>query len=418
MNDSSGAEKPSSTPSSAPPGSTSAAARPRRDLSALRMNRGESKAPTKRTNRLPWILFALAALGILALALPRAPLPWLQPKLETTTVQLVTPQQASTVLTATGYTVAERRASVGAKIVGRVVELRVGEGDPVKAGDVIAVLDSADRQAEVSRAEAAVVEAQATLADAEREANRQAELHARELSSEAARDRAVTQRDIAAAKVNTAMSMREAARANLAYTVIQAPISGVVIEKNVEVGEMVAPGGFTSQQSTGSIVRIADLGSLEVEADINESYIARVKPGQPATIRVDAVPGIDYHGKLRQIVPTADRQRAVVEVKVTIDDKDERLVPDMSCSVTFLEEGTSVEVLGGKSKILVPPSAVVDPGSSPAVFVVRDGRVHRTSIEIEGPEGDLLAVRSGLQGGETIVKTPSESLKDGRRVRT
>jgi RND family efflux transporter MFP subunit len=361
---------------------------------------------------------AAAAIAVLAALALKFPPSFLAPKVETTTVQLVTPAQASTVLTATGYTVADRRASVAAKIVGRVVELRVDEGDPVRKGEIIAVLDSEEQRATVRQAEAAVQEARATLADAEREVVRQGKLFEQDLTAEASRDAAVTRRDVAAAQVNTAQATLEAARADLEQTVIRAPIDGVVIAKNIEVGEMVAPGGFTSQQSTGAIVRIADLESLEVEADINESYIARLKPGQPATIRVDAVPDFDYHGKLRQIVPTGDRQRAVVEVKVTIDDRDERLVPDMSTTVTFLEEGTARETLDGKAKILIPPAAVLNPGSSPSVFVVEEGRLRQQAIVIEGPEGEFLSVQSGLAGGETIVKNPSEDLKDGRRVRT
>lgn len=348
----------------------------------------------------------------------KSPPAFLAPKVETTTVQLVTPAQASTVLTATGYTAADRRASVAAKIVGRVVELNVDEGDPVRKGQVIARLDSEEWRAAVQQAEAAVEEARATLVDAEREVVRQGKLFEQDLTPETSRDAAVTRRDVAAAQVNTAKAALQAARANLEQTIIRAPIDGVVIAKNIEVGEMVAPGGFTSQQSTGALVRIADLGSLEVEADINESYIARLKPGQPATIRVDAVPGVDYHGKLRQIVPTGDRQRAVVEVKVTIEDRDERLVPDMSTTVTFLQEGTARETLEGKAKILVPPGAVLDAAKAPHVFVVKEGRLRRTPIEIEGPEGEFLSVRSGLAGGETIVKNASEDLKDGRRIRT
>lgn len=390
----------------------------RRDLSALRMDRTSAPPPVSRSRRfpvLPTVGFVVVA-GTLLLAASRSP--WFAPEVETTTVQVVTPQQASTVLTATGYTVAERRASVGAKVVGRVMELRVGEGDTVERGQVIAVLDSDDRRAEVRQAEAAVEEARATLADAEREAQRQTSLHDQDLSSESARDAALTKRDVAAAKVGTASSILEAAKANLTYTVITAPISGVVIQKNVEVGEMVAPGGFTSQQSSGAIVRIADLTSLEVEADINESYIARVKPGQPATIRVDAVPGMDYRGKLRQIVPTADRQRAVVEVKVTIEDRDERLVPDMSCTVTFLESGTDSVSLQSKPKILVPAASILDPGSNPYVFVVENGALRKNPIQLAGPEGDLMSVSSGLSGGETIVNTPTANLKNGRKVRT
>ncbi|MGQ0720290.1 MAG: efflux RND transporter periplasmic adaptor subunit [Candidatus Eiseniibacteriota bacterium] len=391
----------------------------RRDLSALRMNR-ETADPPARRRRIGPLLGWAAAFVVVAgavVVLPRA-VPWFAPKLETTTVQVVTPAQASTVLTATGYTVAQRRAAVAATIVARVVELRVDEGDPVKEGDVIAVLDSDDLRAAVRQAEAAVAEAKATLADAEREAARQVALFQRELTSEAQRDAAVTKRDVAAAKVSTADAALASARANLAYTVITSPLTGVVIDRPVEVGEMVAPGGFTSQQSTGALVRIADLSSLEVEADINESYIARVRPGQPAAIRVDAVPDVEYSGKLRQIVPTADRQRAVVQVKVSIDDLDERLVPDMSATVTFLEEAMSPGALRGEPKILVPAGAVADAGGTPWVWVVAGDRLRRTVIELEGTEGEMLAVRRGLAGGERIVRTMNESLQEGRRVRT
>jgi RND family efflux transporter MFP subunit len=388
----------------------------RRDLSALRMNRETATRPRRRTApALGWAA-AIVAVGAAAIVLPRV-VPWFAPRVETTTVQVVTAAQASTVLTATGYTVAQRRAAVAAKIVGRVVELRVDEGDPVKEGDVIAVLDSDDRRADVLQAEAALAEARATLADAEREAARQTALFARELTSEAARDAAFTRRDVAAAKVSTAEAALAAAQASLAYTVIRSPLTGVVIDRTVEVGEMVAPGGFTSQQSTGALVRIADLSSLEVEADINESYIARVRPGQPAAIRVDAVPDVEYRGKLRQIVPTADRQRAVVQVKVSIDNLDERLVPDMSTTVTFLDAAVPAPTDPAEPKLLVPAGAVADAGGSPWVWVVTGDRLRKTPIEIDGPDGEMLAVRKGVGGGDTIVKSMNEALEDGARVR-
>ena len=288
----------------------------------------------------------------------RLPVPWLLPEVETTRVQVLTPTQASTVLTATGYTYARARAAVGAKIIGRVVELPVDEGDTIAAGDIIAVLDSEDLQASVRLAEASLNEARARLADAEREFARQADLVQDRLTSQAVYDAALTQREVALAQVGTAEARLNSAQATLDYTVVRAPIDGVIIERNIEMGEMVAPGGFTSQQSTGSIVRIADPASLEVEADINESYIARLQLGQRASIRVDAVPGFEYSGRLRQIVPTADRQRAVVQVKVSIDNIDERLVPDMSCTVTFLEEGIDETELIQPPKLLVPEQAI------------------------------------------------------------
>ncbi len=425
---------------------------PRPDLAALRMAPEDLEYRPRRG----WIgwLAALVVAGALAAWAFLAPAPFLLPRVETTTVQVVTPTEASTVLTATGYTYARERAAVGAKIIGRVVELRVDEGDQVKQGDVIAVLDSADLRAAIDQNRAAVAEARAKLADASRERARQEKLVTGGASPQATLDTARTQEAVAAAEVGTAEARLRSSEAQLSYTVIRSPLTGVVIQKNVLVGEMVAPGGFTSQQSTGAIVRIADPRSLEIEADINESYIARLKRGQPAEIKVDAVPDRVYHGKLRQIVPTADRIKAVVQVKVTVDDADERLVPDMSTTVTFLGAGIDRAALAAKPKLFVPRSAVRMDGGTAYVFKVMDGRLRRTEVALApavparggasatgatpaapaagaggagsaagaagaatGAGGEREEVVSGVQGGETIVRAGVEKLKDGQKVR-
>lgn len=385
----------------------------RPDLSELRMS-AEDYEP-QRSFRWLWALSIAVVAGATAAYL--LPVPWLLPQVESTRVQVLTPTQASTVLTATGYTYARSRAAVGAKIIGRVVELAVDEGDAVEAGDVIAVLDSDDLEAAVRLAEASLAEARARLADAEREVVRQAELVQEQLTSQATYDAALTQRDVALAQVGTAEARVDSARAQLDYTIVRAPISGVVIERSIEVGEMVAPGGFTTQQSTGSIVRIADPTSLEVEADINESYIARLRIGQPASIRVDAVPDFEYSGKLRQIVPTADRQRAVVQVKVTLDDWDERLVPDMSSTVTFLEEGVADDRRLQPAKILVPSEAIQYQGELAFVFRIEEGVLRRTRVTLGEESEGLVAVLEGVSGGETVVRRDVASLEDGQRVR-
>ena len=386
----------------------------RPDLSALRMS--EDDYSPRRTRWWFWLLGGAIVLGGVYFAY-RLPVPWLLPRVETARVQVLTPTQASTVLTATGYTYARSRAAVGAKIIGRVVELPVDEGDAIKAGDIIAVLDSEDLQASVRLAEASLNEARARLADAERELVRQGELVEDQLTSQALYDTAITQRDVAVAQVGTAEARLNAAQAQLDYTVVRAPIDGVVIERNIEVGEMVAPGGFTSQQSTGSIVRIADPTSLEVEADINESYIARLQLGQRASIRVDAVPDFEYSGSLRQIVPTADRQRAVVQVKVSIDNIDARLVPDMSCTVTFLEEGVDETELVQPPKLLVPEQAIQYAGGAAFLFQVDDGRLRRVRVTPGETSDGRVEVLEGVQGGETIVGRDVSSLEDGQRVR-
>ncbi len=391
----------------------------RPDLSALRMDRAAYEAPPRR--HLGWVIAVLLLGGIGAWAW-FAPAPFLLPKVETTTVQIVTPTEASTLLTATGYTYAKDRAAVGSRVIGRVVELKVDEGDRIKKGDTIAILDSADLRAQIDQAKARLAETEARQADAVRENGRQQRLVAEGVVAQAAADSAATALLIAKAQVETAKAALRAGVAQLDYTVIKAPLSGVVIERNVEVGEMVAPGGFTSQQSTGAIVRIAGLGSLEVEADINEAYIARIKPGQPAEIKIDAVPDRKYSGHLRQIVPTADRQKAVVEVKVTIDDPDERLVPDMSSTVTFFDDGAARRIEEEKPRIYVPKSSVGRAGAAAYVFQVKDGRLERREIAgvdevVDGKPTDRFEVTSGLSGGETIVKNEVAGLKQGQKVR-
>jgi RND family efflux transporter MFP subunit len=377
------------------------------------MDRSEERRP----RRWGWIVFAVLLLVAVAVLLRIGPLPWLQPRVETVTVQRVSPAQASTVLTATGYTYARKRAAVGAKVIGRIVSLHVEEGDRVGKGDLIAVLDSDSLRARVNQARAEVAEAQARLKDARREKGRQENLLREGVSSQSSYDQAVTTLDVSEAVVRTAQARLTTAEAELAYTRITAPLKGVIIERNAEVGEMVAPGGFTSQQSTGSIVRIADLESLEVEADINESYIARLVLGQPATIQVDAVPGHLYKGHLRQIVPTADRQKAVVEVKVAIDDGDERLVPDMSCTVTFLEEATGDEDLEQQPVVVIPGEAVQRDEGRTYVFRLAGDRLERLAVSLGEEQRTSVVVASGLLGGETIVRRGVEDLEDGMRVR-
>ena len=392
----------------------------RPDLSILRAD-DELEYRPRRGRFVKWgvllVLAVGAVYGYYTVPFERY-VPWLMPQVETTTVQRLTPAQASTVLTATGYTYARVRAAVGAKITGRIMELHVDEGDSVAAGDLIAVLDSKDLEATVRRAEAALIESMARLADGVREEARQRRVVEAGVAPSADLDAAITRLQVAKAQVGTARAGLDSIRAQLEYTLIRSPVDGVVIERTVEVGEMVAPGGFTSQQSTGALVRIADPTSLEVEADINESFIARIQLGQPATIKVDAVPDHEYHGQLRQIVPTADRQRAVVQVKVTIDDRDARLVPDMSCSVTFLNEGVDEAALQAEPKILIAAEAVVRDSGGEHVFVVRDGSLARVPIELGLEQDDnQFEVLSGLSGGETVVRRPSPELEDGLRVR-
>ncbi len=388
----------------------------RPDLSVLRMD-PEELGERRSAGWLGWILglalLAAAGYGVWAYV----PLSFLLPEVKTATVRMETPTQKSTVLTATGYTYARKRAAVGAKIVGRILQIDVDEGDTLAKGDLIAILDSEDLEAAKAQAEAGILEAKAQLADAEREQARLVRLVEAGVSSQAELDAAATRTDVVAAQVGLAKARLDSAEAQLAYARVYAPIDGVVIEKNVEVGEMVAPGGFTSQQSTGAILRMADPTSLEVEADINESYIARLRREQPVSIKVDAVPDKSYRGRLRQIVPTADRQRAVVQVKITIDDRDARLVPDMSCTVTFLEEGTVAETLAAEPVLYVPSSAVFKREGQNRVFVFNGEALQLRSVELGETEGDERVVISGLAAGDRVVVSDPAELQDGQPVK-
>jgi RND family efflux transporter MFP subunit len=391
------------------------------DLSVLRMDREAAAKKLGggggRSRRLVVWLVLLAVAALLAvIGVPR--LPWLAPEIEAATVRILTPGEASLVLTATGYTYARERASVGAKIIGRVERLLVDEGDRVQRGDTIAVLDSDDLVAALRQRRASLLEARANQSDAQRQEARFARLLAEKAIAQAEYDAVATRLEVAEAQVAVAEASLANARARLQYAVITAPIPGVIIERRIEVGEMVAPGGFTTQQATGAIVRIANPESLEVEADINESYISRLSLGQPAVIRVDAVPGREYHGRLRQIVPTADRQRAVVEVKVTIDDRDDRILPDMSCNVTFLEEDAGEEsAAAGQPMVVAPKASVLQDSEGLFVFLVVDDRVRRTAVELGEEVGDDVEIRSGLSGGERVAVTGVAGLEDGSRVR-
>lgn len=397
--------------------SEQATPRQKPDLSVLRRDPDEFQP---RRSGPPWgTLITLALLAGIGWAVyTYAPLRFLWPEVETGSVRQVTPTQKSTVLTATGYTYARVRAAVGSKIVGRILELPIDEGDTLKKGQLIAVLDSDNLNAELRQAEAALLETKAQLADAKREKSRQDRLVSSGVQAQAELDAAGTRLDVVEAQVRNGEARIAAARAQLAYARIYSPIDGVVIEKNVEVGEMVAPGGFTSQQSTGAIARLADPRSLEVEADINESYIARLRRGQPVTITVDAVPDKVYRGSLRQIVPTADRQRAVVQVKVTIDDRDDRLVPDMSSTVTFLEEGTqAADLQNAKSTYYLTSKAVVEEGGKTYVWVIENEMLRRREVQLGAAEGEDRILLGGLSTSEVVALPGKKPYSEGMKVR-
>ncbi len=340
---------------------------------------------------------------------------------------------AAASVTANGYVVARTRASVSSKIAGRLAELNVSEGSFIRVGEVIGRLDNADYEAGVAQAEANVATARASLIEAEvdrdqlrREAERQRTVRAQNpnLLSQQELDLSESRASQGEARVRAAMARTDAAeaglrlaRANLENTFIRAPFTGTVLRKEAEVGEVVAPsvgGGLTR----GAVVTMADLATLEVEVDVNEAYIARVRRAQPARITLDAYPDTSFRGAVRQVVPTADRQRATVQVKVGILERDSRILPEMGARVDFLEPDTArADGSAGPSVVRVPVAAVRDEGGQAVVWIVREGRLVRREVTAGPASGGFREVRAGLAGGEQLLVGGVDVPEEGMRVK-
>jgi len=347
------------------------------------------------------------------------------------------PVAGSTAVTANGYVVARIRAAVSAKIPGRLASLPVDGGSVVKRGEVIARLDNADYAAAVSEQQANLATSQAQLIEAEserdqarREYDRVKEIRASNPNLVSAQDEEVAQNRMvtAAARANAARSRVDAARAalkfaeaNLENTFIRAPFSGTVLRKEAEVGEVVAPsvgGGLTR----GAVVTMADLGTLEVEVDVNEAYIGRVQHGQAARITLDAYPDTAFRGSVRQVVPTADRQRATVQVKVSILDHDPRILPEMGARVDFIAASPDTAAAapgasgGSTPTFRLPVAAVFETGGGTVVWLIRGGRLESRSVEAGPASAGYREIRRGLTGGEMVLTGGVTQPEQGMRV--
>ena len=391
------------------------------ELASLRIDRDR---PAQSAWRRPLLLLVPGILLIAGLYALRARAALSGTEVETVRASVLRPAEAGAgapLLTSSGYVVARRKAVVSAKIQGRLAELKVDEGSRVREGQLLARLESADYQAQVSRARAQLERAQADLAENERQL-RQAERLTRE--NIMARDQleAVQSRvRIAEAGVSQGLADLAYAQASLRDTRILAPFTGTVVKKMAEVGESVAPipPGVNLSTSSGAIVALADLETLEVEADVAESNVARLGPEQPAEVTVEAFPDRRYRAVLRQVIPTADRTKATVQVKVTILDKDQNLKPEMSAKVTFLERSQprAEGAAPAAPVVVVPADAVVTRDGKPVVFQVADGKARQRPI-VPGPtrQGQVV-VSQGLSGTETLVARPPEGLRDGDAVK-
>ncbi|MGH9748776.1 MAG: efflux RND transporter periplasmic adaptor subunit [Candidatus Polarisedimenticolia bacterium] len=393
----------------------------RQELSSLRIDR---ERPPPRRYRWPWWVVAGAVLAVAAGLLLRARQAYGGVEVETVRATVAAAGQApaggAPILSASGYVVPRRKAVVSAKIQGRLAELKVEEGSRVRAGDVIARLESDDYAARVGRARATIQRAEADLEEQRRQLRLAQELARQLVVSDDALEAAESRVRIAEAALSQAAADLALAEAEFRDTLIRAPFDGVVLRKMAEVGESVAPipPGVNLSTSSGAIVALADLDSLEVEADIGESNVSRLAPEQPAEVVVEAFADRRYRGVLRQIIPTADRTKATVQVKVTIVDRDALLKPEMTARVTFVEpEPAGAAAAPPAPAVMVPQEAITERDGRSIVFEVRDGRARLRPVVTGGARGGQVVVREGLAGFETLVARPPDALRDGDPVR-
>jgi HlyD family secretion protein len=398
------------------------------DLSKLRIERSGSQASVgarRRRRHGRWaVLAVLAVVAAAYFGLIYKP----SVAVETATAAQVYPSQAYTVLNATGYVVAQRKAAVASKATGRLEWLGVREGSTVEANEIIARLENRDVAAQMEQAAANIAVAEANLQqgdaelkDAERALKRSAELLEKNFVSAAAHDIAIARHARAEAAMAGFRAAIVAARANhraaqvaVEQTLIRAPFDGVVLTKNANVGDVITP--FSSATgSQAAVVTMADMSTLEVEADVSEQNIGKVRLGQPCEVQLDALPEGRFRCEVHRLVPTVDRSKATVTVKVRFIDKDPRVLPEMSSKVAFLSQPVPPDER--KPLIAVPAAAVVKRESGPVVYVVREGAAVEVPVQVGATIGDLMQV-SGVAVGDRVVVKPLDRVRDRTNVTT
>ena len=414
---------------------------PAADLSKLRINRDEPPPAVKRAlGRVLWLVAAAVVIIAAVVMIGRrgggVPVQVVTVSATTGGTGAVGGGSGSVAVVANGYVVARTKAAVSAKIPGRLAALNVSEGSQVQKGEIIARLDNADYAAAVGQAEAELASAKATLIETQSDRDQMQREFVRVRDIRAQNPNLVSPQDVEnadskarqadarvsaqQARVDAAAAGQRVAEANLENTYIRAPFSGTVLRKEAEVGEVVAPsvgGGLTR----GAVVTMADLATLEVEVDVNEAYIARIQRDQQARITLDAYPDTAFRGAVRQIIPTADRQRATVQVKVSILDHDPRILTEMGAKVEFLAAArpaqTGVAQPVERPRIIIPAEAVRSENGRDVVWIVRDGRLQSRDVDAGPVSGNFREIRSGLSGGEQLLVGGVETPRAGQRVK-
>jgi RND family efflux transporter MFP subunit len=397
------------------------------DLSKLKIDKSaETYHPSKRRKLIYWagVIVFLLVFGILYFNGVLTP----ATEVEVSNVIQIYPSQTFTLLNASGYVVAQRKAAVASKVTGQLVSLSVEEGSQIKKGQVIARLESEDVAAARDQAKANLKaarynldQAKAELHDATLSFNRNKDLIEHDYISQAEYDasearykkaNAAVEAAEAAVKANTAAL--KGANVAVQYTLIHAPFDAVVLTKNADIGDIVTPIGAAAN-AKAAVVTIADMNSLQVEVDVSESNIHQVKVGQPCEIQLDALPDSRFRGEVHMIVPTADRTKATVLVKIRFIDKDNRILPEMSAKASFLSR--EVKSDERKPRTVFNPSSLITRNGKQFVFIIKENRVVKTPITTGVKLGDMIEVLNGLKAGDRVVLKPLDKMRDGLRIK-
>jgi RND family efflux transporter MFP subunit len=388
---------------------------PDNNLASLRIDKTAiKKGPAKSRKKIIYIAVAAAAAVITGFLFASGSLsPAI--KVQVVSVSQIYPSQTFTLLNASGYIAAQRKAAVASKITSRLIALNVEEGSRVKKGDVLARLEGEDVVAARRQAAANLEQARAELTDATAAYNRSRELVKNGYISRADFDTTEARYKKSLAGVSAAQAALKAADVQIDYTLIRSPFNAVVLTKNADIGDIITPLGAAAN-AKASVVTLADMDSLQVEVDVSESNIGKIKIGQPCDIQLDSLPDMRFRGQAHMIVPTADRTKATVMVKVSFMDKDPRILPEMSAKVAFLSRAATDDEM--KSFTGLNKSALVMKNDTPKLFVVQGNIAREVTVKTGRQLGDMVEILDGVRAGDKVVMKPPDNLHNGSKINT
>jgi HlyD family secretion protein len=385
------------------------------DLSSLRIDKSKREDYSSGRGK-KWIIgIVIVVVILLALFVFIGPLFSSSIEVHLTTASLKSPSESSAILTGSGYVVAQRKAAVASKATGRLVYLGVVEGDKVKKGEIIAKIDNSDIEADLAEAKANLELNKASLDDAKKNYERQKALFKAGAVPQNTLDDAETNYKKVLASIDVAKARVQQEQVALENTLIRAPFDGTVLTKNADVGEMVVPMG-AGVNARAAVVTIADMSSLQVEADVSESNIEKVSVGQPCQISLDAYPNVYYEGHVAKIIPTADRSKGTVTVKVAFNKYDKRVLPEMSAKIVFLQNKEKKDVSNEKAILVIPSSALAERNGKQVVFIVKDGKAVEIPVQTGNNFGEFIQITSGLSAGDQIIDDVNKNITDGTKV--